>query len=307
MIFQDILSAKAARHLTYKVRSNKKTLFCMLQWVQMKPTTPHPCLYSFYWQPPNLLVGKANRQIRRACLHTHEVVVHEKVSHNECQLPLVDDHRLETDPASVWSKLSLLQFSKTSPKTHFWWLFLFRFGIWFFHIFPQSSRRTNNTKNWYRKPPTTAAKPTCFLLPAPGIWYQALGGKNYLNFVFQRFKMGCPLHPFSPTWWQLYFSIFFCPCLHEDPSMAPFDHQSKRDLCGVYLSWIRPTPWWNWCTYTHPVKQFPVMRLCSCDDFALQFQAGNVTGFPLNFGGLSKERSEEKCGIFCGLTQVWQL
>ena len=35
------------------------------------------------------------------------------------------------------------------------------------------------------------------------------------------------------------------------------------------------------------------MRLCSCDDFALQFQAGNVTGFPLNFGGLSKEHSEE--------------
>ena len=40
------------------------------------------------------------------------------------------------------------------------------------------------------------------------------------------------------------------------------------------------------------------------DDFALQFQAGNVTGFPLNFGGLSKEHSEEKCGIFCGLTLV---
>lgn len=96
--------------------TKKKKTFLYVAVGSNETNPPNPCLYSFYWQPPNLLVGKANRQIRRACLHTHEVVVHEKVSHNECQLPLVDDHRLETDPASVDQSCLCCSFPKHPQK-----------------------------------------------------------------------------------------------------------------------------------------------------------------------------------------------
>lgn len=124
--------------------------------------------------------------------------------------------------------------------------------------------------------------PTCFLLPAPGTWYQA-SGKNYLNFVFQRFKMGCPLHPFFT---YLMAAIYFKPLPARRSIHGTFwPPVQKGSLRSVSL--MNPAnSLVNCCTYT----LWNNFRWWGC---ALQFQAGNVTGFPLNFGGLSKEHSEE--------------
>lgn len=113
-----IVSAKAARHLTYKVkvRSNKKPNFFV-------------CCSGF---------NETNPPVRRACLHTHEVVVHEKVSHNECKLPLVDDHRLETDPASVDQSCLCCSFPKHLQKRTSGGCFssdlAYNFSIFFFNL-----------------------------------------------------------------------------------------------------------------------------------------------------------------------------
>ena len=168
----------------------------MLQWVQMKPTPPHPCLYSFYWQPPNLLVGKANRQIRRACFCT--------------PMRLLSMRRLVTMNAScLWlmitaSRQIQLQLIKavfvavfqSIPKNAL--LVVVSLPIWhmiFPYIFPQSSRRTKNTKNWYRQ--TSNNCRNAHLLLAACTWHMisSAGWEKLPKFRVSEIQNGVPLAP----------------------------------------------------------------------------------------------------------------